>query len=45
MILIGVVILAIYAFENSVNNTLLVISGLLLVGGLAIHIILNKIID
>lgn len=45
LILFGVIILGIYAYRSLVSNTLLIVSALLLIGGLAIHIILNKILD
>jgi len=45
MILIAVVILSLYVYENAVSNTLLIVSGLFLIGGLAVYIILNKIME
>ncbi len=45
MILIAVVILGLYMYENAVSNTLLIVSGLLLIGGLAVYVILNKITE
>jgi drug/metabolite transporter (DMT)-like permease len=45
LILIGVVILGFYAFQSMINNLLLVIAGLFLVGGLVLYIIFNRIFD
>jgi len=45
LILTGVVILSFYAFKGMINNLLLVVAGLLLVGGLLLYIIFNRIYD
>ncbi len=45
LILLGVVLLGVYAFKNMISNTLLVVSALLLIGGVAIHVILNRIFE
>jgi drug/metabolite transporter (DMT)-like permease len=45
LVLIGVVILGIYAFQSMINNLLLVVAGLFLVGGLVLYIIFNRIFD
>ncbi len=45
LILIGVVILGIYAFQSMINNVLLVVAGLFLVGGVAAYIVFNRIYD
>ncbi len=44
-ILIGVVILSIYAYQSMISNTRLVSAGLFLIGGLALHIGFNKIFN
>jgi hypothetical protein len=45
LILTGVVVLGIYAFASMVSNLLLIIAGLLLVGGVALYILFNRIFD
>ncbi len=45
LIIIAVIILGVYSYANLVSNTLLAISILMLVGGLAVHIIMGKILD
>ncbi|WP_157363793.1 hypothetical protein [Alkaliflexus imshenetskii] len=45
LVLLGVVLLGVYAFQNMVSNTLLVVSALLLIGGVAMHVILNRIFE
>lgn len=45
LVLIGVVILGVYAFQSMINNLLLVVAGLFLVGGLVLYIIFNRIFD
>ncbi len=45
LIILGVGILAFYTVSNPVSNTPLVFAGLLMIGGIAAHIILNKIIN
>lgn len=45
LILVAVGILGVYVYKNVTSNTLLVVSALLLVGGLAVHVIINKIVD
>jgi len=45
LVLIGVVILGIYTFQSMINNLLLVVAGLFLVGGVALYIIFNRIFD
>lgn len=42
MIIAAVVILGVYAMNNYVDNIYLVVSLLLIIGGIAAHIILNK---
>lgn len=44
LILLSVVILVIYVSYNIVNNTILAISGIILIIGLFVYIITNKII-
>ncbi len=45
LILLGVVVLAFYMINTPSSNTPLVFSALLLIGGTAVHVILNRIID
>jgi hypothetical protein len=45
VILLGVILLGIYAFLGLISNTVLVIAALLLLGGVAAHIILNKVFE
>lgn len=45
LVLIGVAILGIYAFQSLINNLLLLVAGLFLLGGLALYILFNKIFD
>ncbi|WP_158522749.1 hypothetical protein [Geofilum rhodophaeum] len=45
LILIGVGVLGWYSIQNPTGNALLIAATLLLVGGLALHIILNRILD
>jgi len=42
MIIAAVVILAIYSFKDFIDNIYLVISLLLLIGGISAHILINK---
>jgi len=44
-VIIGVIILAFSEFREQENNSLLIWSGVLIVGGLIIYIILNNIIE
>nr|WP_319399635.1 hypothetical protein [uncultured Carboxylicivirga sp.] len=45
LIIIGVVVLAMYMLNPPVGNLLLVIAGLLMVGGIIVHIVLNRIVE
>lgn len=45
LIVLGVVVLVIYTINPPVGNVLLILAGLLMVGGIAAHVILNKIIQ
>ncbi len=45
MIIIGVAVLAFYTLNTPVSNTPLVLAGLLMVGGVAAHIILNRVVE
>ncbi len=45
VILVAVGILIYYFANKLINNTYLAIAGLLLVGGIAVHIIANRAID
>lgn len=45
LILIGVGVLGWYSYQNPTENAMLIAATLLLVGGLALHIILNRILD
>jgi hypothetical protein len=42
MIIAAVVVLAIYAVNNYIDNIYLIVSLLLIIGGIAAHIIFNK---
>lgn len=42
MIIAAVVILGVYAMNNYVDNIYLIVSLLLIIGGIAAHIMLNK---
>ena len=44
-VIVGVIILAYSEFTKAESNSLLVISGGLIVGGLAVYIILNNLIE
>ena len=45
LIILGVVILGVYTFNTPVSNVPLAFSGLLMVGGIAVHVIINRIMD
>ncbi|GAO28209.1 hypothetical protein [Geofilum rubicundum] len=45
LILAGVVVLGFYAFASMISNLFLIIAALLLVGGLALYILFNRIFD
>lgn len=45
MIIAAVVLLGLYAFNNMVQNTYLIISLALIISGVIIHIIVNKIVE
>jgi len=45
IIIIAVILLGIYAFSNFVENTILIISAVLLVVGFLVYIITNKMVD
>ncbi len=45
MIIAAVVVLAIYSYKDFIDNIYLVISLLLLIGGIFAHILLNKHIE
>lgn len=45
ILLIGTVVIAFYFFNPSSENTLLVVSGVLMVLGLIVHVLVNKYID
>lgn len=45
MIIAAAVILAVYGFNNFIENTLLIIALLLLFFGIIVHILVNKKID
>jgi len=45
LIIIGVIILGYYAANNITSNTPLVVSFILMTGGMVLHIILNRILD
>ncbi|MCG8578335.1 MAG: hypothetical protein MI866_00360 [Bacteroidales bacterium] len=44
LILVGVVVLGLYSMNPSTSNTPLAIAALLMVGGIAVHVILNRIV-
>jgi hypothetical protein len=45
LLLIGTIVIAFYFINPSSENTLLVISGLLMVVGLIVHVIINKFVE
>lgn len=45
LIILGVLVLAYYAMENPVSNATLIVAGILMIGGIAGHIIFNRIFD
>lgn len=45
LIILGVCVLAFYTINSPVSNTPLVFAGILMIGGIAAHVILNKIIS
>ncbi len=45
LIMLGVLVLGYYMLRMPVGNMLLALAGLLMVGGIAAHIILNRIIE
>ncbi len=45
LIILGVVVLAFYSMNTPTSNAPLAFAGLLLIGGTAVHVILNRIID
>ncbi len=44
-VIIGVIVLAISEFSKAESNTMLLLSGGLIVGGLVVYIIINNIIE
>ncbi len=44
-VIIGVIVLAISEFTKTESNTMLLLSGGLIVGGLVVYIIINNIIE
>ncbi len=42
MIIAAVIILGVYAMNNYIDNIYLIVSLLLIIGGIAAHILLNK---
>ncbi len=44
-VIAGVAVIGIYALNTPVSNTTLIISGALAIGGVALHVILNRILD
>ena len=44
-VIVGVIILAISEFSKAENNTLLIVSGGLIVGGLIFYILINNILE
>jgi multisubunit Na+/H+ antiporter MnhG subunit len=45
LIVLGVAVLSFYVMNNPTSNAPLAFAALLLIGGLSVHIILNRIID
>lgn len=45
IILIGTAILAIYFFNTTPENTMLIIAGALMVIGLIAHVLINKLVE
>lgn len=45
LIILGVVILGVYTINTPVSNLPLVFSGLLMIGGIAVHVVINRIMD
>lgn len=45
LIILGAVVLSVYSTNPTASNTPLVFAALLMVGGTALHVILNRIID
>ncbi|MDG5799149.1 hypothetical protein QA597_02095 [Marinilabiliaceae bacterium ANBcel2] len=43
--IIGVAILGYYIFNNLINNGLLILAGALMVGGVAVHVIMTRILE
>jgi membrane-bound ClpP family serine protease len=44
-LLIGTIVIAFYFFNPSSANTLLIISGVLMVLGLIVHVVVNRFVD
>lgn len=42
MLLIGTILLSIYFFNNTPENTILIVAGALMVSGLIAHVVINK---
>jgi multisubunit Na+/H+ antiporter MnhG subunit len=45
LIIIGVIVLGLYSLNPPTSNTPLAMAALLMVGGIAVHVIFNRIID
>lgn len=42
LLLIGTVLLSMYFFNNTPENTILIVAGILMVSGLVAHVVINK---
>lgn len=45
LLLIGTIVIAFYFFNPSSANTLLIVSGVLMVLGLVVHVLVNKFVE
>ena len=45
ILLIGTVLLTVYYFQNTGENTLLVLAGAMMITGLIAHVVINKYVE
>ncbi|MEA4937026.1 MAG: hypothetical protein VB102_10345 [Paludibacter sp.] len=45
ILLIGTALLAVYYFNNTPENTILIVAGALVVSGLIAHVVINKYVE
>lgn len=45
MLIIGTILIGTYFFNNTPENTILIVAGIIMVSGLIVHVIINKYIQ